>query len=304
MNRDAVVAALQQIIQGSPFFPILFPVVRQFGLSLGRDGMLVNLDHASDNVDFEYTADVTQDKPPIWIEVKERDLLRYAEEGAAIPNLKMRTDASVLPPPVERLLMKLFTPPSAKMPVSDREDLIYAALFGFKEPVGLAQIEDPPVIALAYPEAVGGLHAFVSSGLSNPDLGPPAFEYEDTTLSGFGYELVMLAEDLEGPLREQFVNWVRYVCRTKEHIVRGNWLEYEEGLLPGTTIGGYLIVPPTKFPEEFPLGEGRSAWWNLLLPATPQEIAQAKKVGVLDVAQLIFEAGFEDYSPLNRPSTV
>jgi hypothetical protein len=304
MNRDAVVQAMQQIIQNSPFFPILFPIATQFGLSLGRDGILVNLDFPADNVDFEYVDDVTKATPALWVEVKERDLLRFAEEGVAIPNLKVRTDSAILHPALERLLMRLFTPASAKMPVSDREDLIYASLFGFKDPVGVWQGEEPPVIVLSYPEAVGGLHAFVTSGFSNPELGPPAFTFRETTLSGFGYELVMLAEDLEGPLRDQFVAWARYVCRTKEHIVRGNWLEYEEGLLPGSTIGGYLIVPPTKFPDKFPMGEGRMAWWNLLLPATPQEIAAAKQSGALDVAQRIFEAGFEDFSPLNRPSTV
>lgn len=304
MNRDAVVHALQEILQGSPYFPFLYRNATQFGVSLGRDGILVNMDFAQDNIDFEYVADVTQAKPPLWIECKERDLLAYAQQGTFIPDLKMRTDEAVLHPSLERLLMRVFTPPSAKLPVNEREDMIYRSLFGFKDPLELAETANPQVMVLAYPAAIEGLHAYVSSGLSNPELGPPAFTFRDVPLSGFGYELVMLSEELDGELKNQFINWVSYVCRTKEHIVRGNWLEYQEGLLPGTSIGGYLIVPPTQFRPKFPMGEDRMAWFNLLLPATPQEIAAAKQSGVLDVAQKIFEAGFQDYSPLNRPSTV
>ena len=304
MNRDAVVQALQSVFEKSPYFPFLLSCAPQFGLSVGRDGILVNLDAVQQSVDFDYVADTKKAKPPLWVEAREKDVVAYGESGAAIPNLKVYTEAAVLNPAVERLLMAVFTPLMVKRPLSDREDLIYASVFGFKEPQGVWQAEGWPVTVLAYPDAFDGLHAFVTSGFSNPELGPPAFEAEGRTLSGFGYELVLLSEDLEGPFRDQFVAWVRYVCRTKEHIVRGNWLEYEEGLLPNSTIGGYLVVPPTKFPGEFPMGEGREAWFNVLLPATPAEIALAKKSDILDVAQAIFDAGFADWSPLNRPSTV
>jgi hypothetical protein len=304
MNRDAVVHALQDILDNSPYFEFLFRNAAQFGVSLGRDGVLVNMDYDQEEVGFEYVADVTQAHPPLWVEMKERDLLAFAQGGAPIPNLKVKVERAVLHPSLERMLMRVFTPPGLPLPVSDREDLIYASLFGFKPGLEMALTQDPEVVALAYPEAIDGLHVYASSGFSNPQLGPPAFTFKDQSLSGFGYELVMLSEELEGTLKTQFINWVAYVCRTKEHIVRGNWLEYEEGLLPGTSIGGYLIVPPTKFPDKFPMGENRMAWWNLMLPATPAELKAAKQSGVLDVAQKIFEAGFEDFSPLNRPSTV
>ncbi len=305
MDRDAVVRALQVILPRSPHFPYLFRRVTQFGISFGREGLLVNLDFASQRIDFEHVPDPRQAQPPLWVEVRERDLLAFAGALTPIPNLKVVTPGSPTPPPppLERLLLRVFTPPGTPSPVSDREDLIDATLFGFREPKVLWRAEELPVQVLFYPEAVDGLHAYVTSGFSNPELGPAAVSGDGLPASGFGYELILLDEQPVSLLAGQFVAWTRYVCRTREHILRGNWLEYEEGGLPGTVLAGFLIVPPLSIPPSFPVGVGLGLW-NLLLGATREELDLAKKTRVTDVAQKLLEAGYRDFTPIQRPSVV
>jgi hypothetical protein len=99
------------------------------------------------------------------------------------------------------------------------------------------------------------------------------------------------------------VDWTDYVCRTKEHILRLNWLEYQEPRIPNTTLSGFIVVPPLTIPEHFPVNGG-SAVWNLLLGVTAEELAVAKKDGALAVAKKLADAGFVDWTPAERPSTV
>ena len=304
MDRDAVVRALQVILPRSPHFPFFWRSADRFGVSTGREGMLVNLDFENESITFEYVPDPRESTSALWIEMKERDLLALANELRVVPDLKIVRPAAVtLNPAMERMLLRVFTPPGAPTPITDREDLIYPALFGFGEPKVLWQADDLPVQVLFYPEAVEGQHAYVTSGLSNPELGPPATTTEGLPPSGFGYELILLDEKLLSLLAGQFVAWTRYVCRTKEHVLRGNWLEYSEGGLPDTNLAGFLIVPPLLIPEEFPVGAG-TAQWNLLLGATAEELALAKSTSVMDVAQKLLEAGYRDLTPMQRPSVV
>jgi hypothetical protein len=303
MDRDAVVRALQAILPRSPHFPFFWRRATQFGISTGREGLLVNLDFASQAIDFEYVADPRASSSPLWLETKERDLQAFAAAAQPIPSLKVvRPAASDLPPSMERLLLRVFSPPGAPAPVSDREDLIYEALFGAREPQQLWKADDLPVQVLFYPDAVDGLHAYVTSGLSDPELGPPApVQAETLPPSGFGYEMILFDEKPLSLLAGQFVAWVRYVCRTREHIVPGNWLEYEEGGLPGTALAGFLIVPPVTIPRTFPVGSGE-AQWSLLLGATAEELDLAKRTRVMEVAQKLLEAGYRDFTPIQRPS--
>src|SRR5262249_48769425 len=137
MNRDAVVQALQAVFEKSPYFPFLLNCVPQFGVNVGRDGVLVHMDAAQQSVDFEYLEDTKKAQPPLWMKAREEDLVAHGGGGAAIPNLTVYPGAQELSPTVERLLMAVFMPPTVKRPVSDREDLVYASLFGFEEPQGI-----------------------------------------------------------------------------------------------------------------------------------------------------------------------
>jgi hypothetical protein len=305
MNRDAVVKALQTILPRSPHFPLLFRRATRFGLSTGVEGLAVDLDFARGSVDFEYVGEPTPDRAPLWLEVRERDLLAFASDAKPLPRPKIvRPAGSDAPPELERLLLRVFTAPGTPTPVSDREDLVYPALFGTRPAQQLWKAEDLPVQVLFYPEAVEGRHAYVTSGFSNPELGPPATPPDDVPPSGFGYEMILFEEEQAlGPLAGQFVAWVRYVCRSREHVVRGNWLEYAEGGLPGTVLAGFLIVPPVTIPRTFPVGTGQ-AQWSLLLGATAEELALAKQTRVMDVAQKLLEAGYRDAVPVQRPSVV
>jgi hypothetical protein len=306
MDRDAVVRALQVILPRSPHFPLLFRRATQFGISTGREGLLVNLDFAQQAIDFQHVPDVAEARAPLWIELRERELLAFASDARPIPTLKVvRPPSSAdLLPSIERLLLRVFTPPGTPTPVTDREDLVYDALFGPREPQQLWKSDDLPVQVLFYPEAVNGLHAYVTSGFSDPELGPPApVQAAALPPSGFGYEMILLDEQPLSLLAGQFVAWTRYVCSTREHIVPGNWLEYSEGGLPGTTLAGFLIVPPVTLPRSFPVGPGE-AQWSLLLGATAEELDLAKRTRVMEVAQKLLEAGYRDVTPLQRASVV
>jgi hypothetical protein len=118
-------------------------------------------------------------------------------------------------------------------------------------------------------------------------------------LPGFGYELIILCQGEVPVLCRELVGWAQYVLNHRQHIVRGNWLEYEEGIIPQTDLGGFLIVAPATFPASFPLSGGR-AEWNLLLGVTPAESSEAKRSGVVPVAQKLFEHGYRDWSPPRR----
>ena len=306
MNRTATVRALRAILDRSPFFPLLLHRTRRFGIALGTDSVVVDLDWDAGKVEVTQVADVATAEAPLWLAATADGLDALAAGGGAVPDLMIRSERTV-PTAAERLLLAVFAPAHAPpMTSGDREVVIYPALFGDATPRRLWRAPDggPPVEVLMYPDAIDGLHALVTSGLSNPELGPPAFAYAEATLSGFGYELAMLTDEADGVHAGQFVAWVEYVCRTDAHLIRGNWLELDGGTVPGTSLGGFLIVPPTRFPGEFPLGEGGEVWWSLLLPATIEEIAEAKRTGVMGVAAKIFDAGHEDFSPLTRPSTV
>jgi hypothetical protein len=304
VNRDGVVEALQSVFQRSPYFDYLFRNARQFGVKTGREGMIVNLDYGTGGIGFEYVAEAAKAAPPLWIGLRERDLLKSAAEGGAVAGLRVETTPSTPPPDpaLERLLLHVFGNGAAP-PVSEREDLIYHALFGGSDPHLVWQSEELPVRVLVYEGAFDDKYAFVTSGFSNPELGPPAGKRDDLLLVGFGYELILLSDKPGGPLARQFVDWTDYVCRTKEHILRLNWLEYQEPRIPNTTLSGFIVVPPLTIPEHFPVNGG-SAVWNLLLGVTAEELAVAKKDGALAVAKKLADAGFVDWTPAERPSTV
>ncbi len=304
MNRDAVIRSLQTIFGRSPHFPFLFRSVTALGVSTGREGVLVNLDFAGGRVEFDFVADTAEAPAPFWVEMREKDLLAFAENLAPIPNLKVETPAgSQVPPGLERLAARVFRAPGSKAPESDREEVIYASLFGFQEPRLLWQSEDLPVRVLVYPEALEGFDVWVTSGFSSPDLSPAATPQNGVTPSGWGYELILVSEPKETILPGQFSAWARRVCKTREHILRGNWLEYPEGSIPKTSLAAFVVVPPLRIPGSFPVGEGTCVW-NLLLGVTAEELEHAKRTNVLEVAQQLLEAGYRDTTPIERPSVL
>lgn len=288
-------------MERSPYLPLLMRADAVFGVHLGDGGLVVSLDGTRETVTYDDVAEDADIALPYFIEIADAEIVALAEDPVHLPRFEIHADPTAHRA-ASALLTRLFWPRAADV-VRDREEVIYPAIFGVARPAVTLEIETLPVRIHAYLGAFGDNTAYVTSGLSAPDIGEPAFVCDGASLSGFGYELALIAEPDADVLRDQFVAWVRRLCRTKDHYLRGNWLEYAEGLLPGTGLGGFLVVPPVSFVGEFPLGD-KQAFWHVLLPATPEEIAYAKQTDVLEVAQRIFEAGYEDWSPLARPSTV
>lgn len=151
--------------------------------------------------------------------------------------------------------------------------------------------------ALCYPSALDGLDVCVSSGLTGPGFGNRG--YGDPLL-GLGYELALVTEPGEGVLLRQFVDWLDYLRLADEDILPLNWLEYQEAVIPGTTVSGFLVLSPAALPPQFPVAH-RTAYLNVLLPVNRAELREAKVHGVPTVAQTLFDAGYvKDHVPCVR----
>jgi len=293
------VGALQQILDGSSYFPYLIRNVRHVGFKIGGHALLMDIDFGSGRVKISRHEAAGSQEPEVWVTVEERSLL---EADVKAPRLSVRqlwTPQRAEPhPALEQILARCFDVGLHGPARSDREDLVFGALFGFTTPEVLWQHSTSGVRVLLYRAGIEGLDACVTSGFTDPEIGTTEFP---EPLLGFGYELVMLCQRDEPVLWKEFQGWARYVLETGNHVLRGNWLEYQEGRIPGTDLGGFLVVAPATFPARFPLAGGYGQF-NLLLGATPTELEAAKRSSVVPVAQQLFEKGYQDWSTSRRDS--
>ncbi|WP_046216683.1 suppressor of fused domain protein [Paenibacillus wulumuqiensis] len=243
----------------------------------------------------------SKEEADLWIEMVEEELYLLSQKGTPVSKLRMTTPKQqTAVPQVETLIQRIFMPPlEGTYPLSDRIELIYGSLFQFQEPQFIWQNEQQELMVLKYKQGYAGMDVLVTAGLSDPNRGSSALEFDNGPASGYGYELMMfLAGEEDAMLQREFIAWVERTEQTKRPIYQGDYLEYAEGRIPGLPSGGFIVVPAIDFPEEFPVAGGFSTF-NTLIAVTPEELETAKE-DVFIVADEFFEKGYVNYAPLHR----
>jgi hypothetical protein len=81
--------------------------------------------------------------------------------------------------------------------------------------------------------------------------------------------------DEEEALTTELAEWVAYSIGRRAPILQGEWLENDEGAIPGTGFSGFIVQKPGFLPDGFPV-LGGWATWNLLNGATAEELASKR----------------------------
>lgn len=298
-----VVAKLHEIFDHSPYFPYVVRNLKDIGFRIDDQTLRMNVDLEAGRIKVS-KADAATSEPEVWVRLEGPSLL---DADARAPRLSVEVTGvarnATWHPALGQILTRCFDVGIRGPARADREDLVYESLFGFRTPTVLWHDSHSELRVLLYREGIRSYDACVTSGFTNPEIGAPVVSEPHQILLGFGYELVMLAPSGERALTKELVGWARYVLESGNHVLRGNWLEYEEGRIPGTDLGGFLVVAPATLPDFFPLAHG-CGQWNLLLGATPTEIGLAKRSSVIPVAQRLFESGYDDWSTSRRKSVL
>ncbi|MBI1424432.1 MAG: hypothetical protein GC149_13390 [Gammaproteobacteria bacterium] len=278
-DLQEVIFAIQGL-SANEYFPILWQHLQRFGFRFGEDNLVCDLTkagyatcHSVDTVSLE-DAD-------IWFELQENQLIDFWYQRRKTMDVKViTTNPPRVPLNLQLLALRFFQQSfDKKYPLSDREELIYRALFAFKDPEVL-WVSNEGVKALRYPEALKGYDVYVSSGFSNPSMKPAALQSEQYKIMGYGYELMLFAEPSAHFLRDIFKHNVQYICETKKHIMRDHWVRFDKTFPYHTQdLAGLVTVTPTWIPQYFPLQTG-VVYWNLLVGVNETELGIAEKCGV------------------------
>jgi hypothetical protein len=302
-QSDRFAEAIHSALAKSDYFPFLFRAASEIGIKLDNKAMLVKFDPANEKMTIDCDVDDRECSPELWVHLSDDDILGRMYGNDHIGRIRITTSerGQVVHPTVDRLLYSCLAATSP-YPLTDREELVYGALFGFEEPQVLWASETSSARALRIRRPSTGQITLVSSGFSDPDR-ESAPGRDRANASGFGYELVMMIASPDESLEREFCVWVEYVETTGKHLLLGQYLEYEERFIPGTQLGGFIVVPPESIPPLFPVADGEAAW-HLLLGVTPQELKEAKEHDVSRLADLLSENGIEDLTSANRPSVL
>lgn len=221
---------------------------------------------------------------PLWVELNRSQLESAANTKSSVQGVVLHTGekGQVVHPRVEQLVLRCFEAPP--FPLDDREELIYGAIFGFTDPVLIWESSESLLRVLSFSPPRGRPCVVVSSGLSEPWALEPAEIYPENA-SGAGYELMI--ETSNEIVGREFASWVRYVEQTNQHILPGNWLEFEnEAGIPGLDIFGFIVVTPVDVPSGFPVGDALVKWHELI-PVNKAQLITAKNSDVFSVAEKI-----------------
>jgi len=278
-DLQEVIFAIQGLTS-TEYYPMLWKNLQRFGFKFGEDYLICDLAKAG-YAKCRSVNTASLDEADLWFDLQENELIDFRYQRRDSMSVKVTTSSpSRVPLSLQLLALRLFQKSfDKKYPITDREDLIYHALFSFKEPEVLWKSKGG-VKALLYPEAHEGYDVYVSSGFSNPSMKPAALESDDFKIMGYGYELIMFAKPTATLMRDIFIYAVQSICETKHHIMRDHWVRFDKGF-PYETGGlaGLVAVTPTWVPEYFPLQSG-VVYWNLLVGVNEKELKIAEKKGV------------------------
>lgn len=282
-HMERLIERLQRVFEASGYFDLAFPLLESIGVRAGGAGVLVELDAADDAVRFLPLTAASSGGPELWVDLS---------DGGA----KVAAGGREVHPAVVGAIERVF---AGGGDASDRERIVFPCLFGFEAPEVLYVNPRHGVRCLKYAKADERWAALVTSGFSDPERGEAAFEVEGIELSGSGYELLLLTPDGNAEIERQFVDWTAYACRPRFNVVRDEYLEYEESVVPGTDLAGFIVVAPSEYPGVFPVGE-KLALFNLLVGVTGEELERAKTDGVEAVGDALLAAGVGDVTVPKR----
>lgn len=268
---------LSCILGRSPYPILVFRHIRQLGIHVGDNAFSFTIEGRTATlkvVDGKFA----EPDMPFWLELDVGILESALRESSSVQPATVQTgrDGLTCDPRIMRLLLRCLEVPP--FPLDDREELIYPALFGFAEPQIVWESNESLLRVLRFGES----GFVVSSGFTEPWSFEPAEIYKDGC-AGAGYELLLKCSN--PALIEEFTDWVRYVERTQQHLLPGNWLELEGGVsIPNTDFYGFIVVEASITPSDFIVGDAR-ATLHQLLPVTADQLRAAKAGKVFQVAE-------------------
>ncbi len=297
------VNALHNILKRSPYSEYLYRNATRIGFRFENGSVMLNINYSNGSINLENYDDGNLIEPELWVEVYERELIEFAENEKPFSKINISTSGlgQVLEPAVERIIQRILMPCNNGYPLCDRIELIYGGLFGFDDPEMIWKGKNN-LYVLKYEKAFKGFDVYVTSGFTNPDIGKSDIKLEEGKVSGYGYELMILANINDTILVKEFVEWVKYIDVTGKHIYQGQYLEYSEGIIPGTNLGGFIVLSPLELPEVIPVSDGFGVF-NMLIGVTKEELEVVKDMDDIYVlADRLFQEGYINYGPLDRKS--
>ncbi|MBV7275914.1 suppressor of fused domain protein [Clostridium sp. PL3] len=298
------VSALRIVLEKSPYFEYLYRNAKQIGFKFEKECELLTLDYEKESVNIKTFDSGKKLEPELWVELDEAELIRFAEKGIALSRIVISTSdkGQLLDPAIDTILRRIFMPPTdKKYPLNDRVELIYGGMFGFQEPTIVWKSDKSQLLVIKYDNVFNGLDVYITAGFTNPTLEHSLIELEEGKISGYGYELMIFAESDDIVFHRELISWAKYIDDTGNHIYQGQYLEYNEGIIQGTNLAGFILLTPIEFPEVIPVSDGFGVL-NLLIGVTEKELQVAKKQDIYDVADKLLENGYVNFTPANRES--
>jgi hypothetical protein len=181
---------------------------------------------------------------------------------------------------LEKMLSKVLLR-SAPYPAEDLEEVVFPAAFQ-DWVVGKEWNGPEQIVIREYSSKSDDRVAVTSVGFSRWSVehhGSEQAACELLILTDQNSDIERIAGELGG--------WLEHSVRLGERIQTGGWLEYEEGVLPGSDLAGFVVRAPEFLPSGFPV---LSEWatWNVLVGVTPAEMRAIKIGGVSPTRQETF----------------
>lgn len=300
-----IINTLRNVMIKSPYFEYFYRNVSVIKFKLVNDKELLFI-REENNISIE-VGNSRNLEPELIVELDGNELYKLEVENIPITKFRISTgpNGQVINPKVETIIQRMFMPPKdKKYPIEDVIDLVYGGFFDFQEPRIAWRSSNKPVYVLKYKRVFNDLDLYITYGFSSPNLSPSELKPEEGKISGHGYELMIFAKEDDKELISEFIDWVKYVDDTENHIYQGQYLEYGEGIkLPNTDIAGFIILNPIGLPSTIPVYDGFAAL-NMFIGVTEQELKEAKQKDVFEVAKKLNNAGYINYTPKNRKSII
>lgn len=296
------VTGLQDILKTSPYSEYLYRNAKKIGFKFEKGCVEVNMNYMSGSISINNYDNCNSIEPELWVEISENELVEFAYEGKPFTKISILTShlGQVLDPAVEQIIQRILMP-QIKYPLCDRVELIYGALFGFRNSK-IIWMGKGEIFVLKYEKAFNGLDVYITSGFTNPNVGKSDIAVDGRMLAGFGYELIIFADTNDTILVKEFIDWVKYIEDTGKHIYQGQYLEYHGGIISGTNLGGFIVLSPLDLPEFIPVSDGFGVF-NMLIGATKKELEVVKiNDDIYILADKLLQEGYINYSPINRKS--
>jgi len=306
MIKDSV-EILKRVMSRSPYFEYLYRNINMIGFNIDNSRNNILFTKEGNNLSIKKIEKDSNIQPELWVEIDANELKKLEKKYKSLTKLKIYTSSkgNVLHPKVETIIQRIFMPPkNNKYPIEDVIELVYGGLVGFQEPRVVWRSEKKQLYVLKYKNALNELDLYITYGFTSPQLEPSALKLEAGKISGYGYELLMFAQEDDVELIKEFIDWVKYVDDTGSHIYQGQYLEYGEGVtIKGTNVAGFIILNPLGYPYTIPVSDGFGTL-NMFVGVTQKELQVSKQIDIYEVADKLSEGGYINYSPKNRDSVV